>query len=124
MATVKMTSENAESLIINNQIVLVDFYADWCQPCKRFAPIFEALSETHKDLIFAKVDTEAQQELAAMFEIKSIPTIAAFKEQKMIFLQPGMLPEQAMEELISKIKELDLAAAVKAAEAAVVEEQK
>ena len=108
MATIEMTSENLDSTIENNDIVLIDFWADWCGPCKSFAPVFTAAAEKHTDVAFAKVDTEAQQTLAGQFGIRSIPTIAAFREKVMVFMQPGALPASALEELIGQIKGLDM----------------
>lgn len=108
MATIEMTPENLDSTIENNDIVLIDFWAEWCGPCKSFAPVFTAASEKHADVAFAKVDTEAQQTLAGQFGIRSIPTIAAFREKVMVFMQPGALPATAFEELINQIKGLDM----------------
>ncbi|MCK5546935.1 MAG: thioredoxin [Rhodospirillaceae bacterium] len=108
MATIEMTQENLDSTIESNDIVLIDFWAEWCGPCKSFGPVFTAASEKHTDVAFAKVDTEAQQMLAGQFGIRSIPTIAAFREKVMVFMQPGALPETALEELIGQIKGLDM----------------
>lgn len=109
MATIHLTTENFEETIEKNPIVVIDYYADWCGPCKAFAPIFEKASEAHTDVVFAKVDTEAQTELAAAFDIRSIPTLMVFREKILIFAQPGMLPAAAFEELLGKVKELDMA---------------
>ena len=109
MATIHLTTENFEDTIEKNDIVVIDYYADWCGPCKAFAPIFEKASEQHTDVVFAKVDTEAQTELAAAFDIRSIPTLMVFREKILIFAQPGMLPGDAFEELLGKVKELDMA---------------
>lgn len=109
MATIHLTTENFEETIEKNPIVVIDYYADWCGPCKAFAPIFEKASEAHPDVVFAKVDTEAQTELAAAFDIRSIPTLMVFREKILIFAQPGMLPAAAFEELLGKVKELDMA---------------
>ena len=87
---------------------VIDFYADWCGPCKSFAPIYDAVSEKHDDVVFAKVNTEDEQELAASFQIRSIPTLMIFREQVVIFSQAGMLPESALEEIIAKTRELDM----------------
>lgn len=108
MATIALTMDNFESTIETNDIVLIDFWADWCGPCKMFGPIFEDLSNKHTDVAFAKVDTEAEQTLAAQFGIQSIPTVAAFREKVLVFAQPGALPAEAMEELISQLKALDM----------------
>ena len=108
MATIAMTMDNLESTIENNDIVLIDFWADWCGPCKMFGPIFENLSNTHVDIVFAKVDTEAEQALAAQFGIQSIPTVAAFRENILVFAQPGALPAEALEELIKQLRALDM----------------
>jgi thioredoxin 1 len=104
----EITKDNFSEVIENNNIVLVDFWATWCGPCKTFAPIFEAAAKENPDITFAKVNTEDQQELAAYFQIRSIPTLMAFREQIIVFSQPGMLPETAMQQLISQIKELDM----------------
>ena len=108
MATLALTADNLESTIENNDIVLIDFWADWCGPCKMFGPIFEAASEKYSDVTFAKCDTEAEQVVAAQFGIQSIPTVAAFREQVLVFAQPGALPEEALEELIKQLKALDM----------------
>lgn len=108
MATIAMTMDNFESTIDGNDIVLIDFWADWCGPCKMFGPIFEGLSNQHADIAFAKVDTEAEQTLAAQFGIQSIPTVAAFREKILVFAQPGALPAEAMEELIKQLRALDM----------------
>lgn len=108
MATIALTMDSLESTIASNDIVLIDFWAEWCGPCKSFGPIFEELSNKHQDVAFAKVDTEAEQTLAAQFGIQSIPTVAAFRDQVLIFAQPGALPAEALEELIGQIKGLDM----------------
>ncbi|HEY9081138.1 thioredoxin [Magnetovibrio sp.] len=108
MATIALTADNLESTIENNDIVLIDFWAEWCGPCKMFGPIFEATSEKHADVTFAKCDTEAEQVVAAQFGIQSIPTVAAFREQVLVFAQPGALPQEALEELIKQLKALDM----------------
>lgn len=108
MATVNLTKDTFEETVLNNDIVLVDFWADWCGPCKMFAPTYEKVSENHDGVVFAKVDTEAEQELAAYFQIRSIPTLMIFRDQIGIFSQPGALPETALEDLIKQTKELDM----------------
>ena len=107
MATQALTAENFDT-VAGQGTVLVDFWADWCAPCKRFAPIFESSSEKHPDIVFAKVDTEAEQELAAQFEIRSIPTIMAIRDGVIVFAQPGMLPESSLESLIEQVQALDM----------------
>ena len=108
MATIDLTKDNFEQAIQDNKIILLDFWATWCGPCKQFGPVFEAASEEHQDVVFAKVNTEEEQELAAQFQIRSIPTLMAIKEQVIVFSQPGALPASALSEIIGKIKELDM----------------
>jgi len=108
MATVDLTSDNFDEIVGNNDFVIIDFWAPWCGPCKSFAPIYEAVSEKHENVVFAKVNTEDQTELASHFQIRSIPTLMIFREQIVIFSQPGMLPEEAFGELISKAGELNM----------------
>ncbi|MBN2527485.1 MAG: thioredoxin [Deltaproteobacteria bacterium] len=108
MATQQLTAKNLESLITDSNILFIDFWADWCGPCKMFGPTFEAASEKNGDIVFAKCDTEAHQDVAAQFGIRSIPTLAVFKEGIMIFQQPGALPPAALDELVEKVKELDM----------------
>jgi thioredoxin 1 len=108
MATVNLTKDTFEDTVLNNDIVLVDFWADWCGPCKSFAPTYEKVSEKHEGVVFAKVDTEAEQELASHFQIRSIPTLMIFREKVGIFSQPGALPENALEDLIEQAQGLDM----------------
>ncbi len=108
MATVDLTQDTLQSTIADNGIVIIDFWAPWCGPCKSFAPVYDAVSEKHDDVVFAKVNTEDQQELAASFQIRSIPTLMIFRDQIAIFSQAGMLPESALEEVITKTRELDM----------------
>jgi thioredoxin 1 len=108
MATVDLTHENFISAIGDNDIVLVDFWATWCGPCRQFAPVFESMSESHPDIVFAKVNTEEQQQLAAQFQIRSIPTLMVFREQIIVFSQPGALPPAGLQSVIEKVAALDM----------------
>lgn len=108
MATVELTKDNFDQIVGGNDFVIVDYWASWCGPCQNFAPIYEEASEKHPDIVFAKVNTEEQQELAAHFQIRSIPTLMIFRDQIVIFSQPGMMPANAFEELIGKARELDM----------------
>ena len=108
MAAIELTNENFQNTIDNNDVVLIDFWASWCGPCQSFGPVFEAASEKNPDMVFAKVNTEEQMELAAYFQVRSIPMLAIFKEQIMVFAQPGALPGSALDQLIEQVKELDM----------------
>jgi thioredoxin 1 len=108
MATVDITKDNLQETIANNDIVIIDFWAPWCGPCKSFAPIYDTVSEKHADVVFGKVNTEDEQELAASFQIRSIPTLMIFRSQIAIFSQAGMLPESALQEVIEKTRALDM----------------
>jgi thioredoxin len=112
MATIALGAENFEDTVTTNEIVLVDFWASWCGPCRQFAPVFEQASEQHPDIVFGKVDTEAEQALAAAAQITSIPTLMAFKGGTLVFSQPGALPAAMLDQLITGVRELDLAAAM------------
>ncbi|MEJ2722338.1 MAG: thioredoxin domain-containing protein [bacterium] len=108
MAHFELTEKNLEETIKNNQILFIDFWADWCSPCKMFAPVFKQTAERHPDIAFASCDTQAQPKVAAMFRISSIPTLAVFKEQVLVFQQAGALPESVLEEVVQKSIELDM----------------
>jgi thioredoxin 1 len=108
MATVELTGQNFESVVGGADMVLVDFWASWCGPCRTFAPVFDRASEKHSDAVFGKVDTDAETELAQQFSISSIPTLMVIRDNIVLYAQPGALPEPALEELITKARELDM----------------
>jgi thioredoxin len=108
VATVELSEESLEKTVIENDIVIIDFWAPWCGPCKSFGPIYEEVSEKHPDIVFAKVNTEAEQAIAAHFQIRSIPTLMIFREQIVLFSEAGMLPASGLEQVIQQVKELDM----------------
>lgn len=109
MASLALTHDNFEQMVTGNRMVIIDFWASWCAPCNVFAPIFEDASERHADVVFAKVNTEEEQELAAIFNIRSIPTLMLFRGKEILFAQAGALPPAALEELLTKAKDIDVA---------------
>jgi thioredoxin 1 len=109
VATVELTKDNFEQTVNENPMVIVDFWAPWCGPCRGFAPVYEKASETHQDVVFAKVNTDEQQELAGAFQIRSIPTLMVFREKVILFQQAGALPGQALEQVITQAKTIDMA---------------
>jgi len=109
MATVDLNKDNFEQTVNDNPIVIVDFWAPWCGPCRGFAPVFEKASETHTDVVFGKINSDEQQELAAAFNIRSIPTLMVFREKVLLFQQAGALPGQALEQVLTQAKALDMA---------------
>ncbi len=108
MSTLELTKDNFNEVVEKNDFVLIDFWAAWCGPCRGFAPVYDKAAEDNPDLVFAKVDTEAQQELAGAFEIRSIPTLMIIRDRTVVFSQPGALPASALEDLIKQARELDM----------------
>ena len=108
MPVVELTKENFESVITSNPTVVVDYWAPWCGPCRGFAPIFERVAEANPDVVFAKVNTDDEQEIASHFQIRSIPTLMVFRDRIIVFSQPGALPQNALEQVVAKAKELDM----------------
>ena len=108
MATVELSKENFEQVVTANPMVVVDFWAPWCGPCKGFAPVFEGASEQHQDVVFAKVNTDVEQEIAGAFGIRSIPTLMVFREKVLLFQQAGALPASALEQVLEQAKTLDM----------------
>lgn len=108
MPTIELTSANFDEVVTTNDIVLVDFWAEWCGPCRMFGPIFEQAAEENPDLVFGKVDTEAAQDLAAGFGIQSIPTLMVIREQIVLFAQPGALPKASLDDLVRQVREVDM----------------
>lgn len=108
MAVVELTKENFEQVVTGNSTVVVDYWAPWCGPCRGFAPVFEKVAEAHPDVVFAKVNTDEEQEIAAHFQIRSIPTLMVFRDTIIVFSQPGALPQGSFEQVVAKVKGLDM----------------
>ena len=108
MALEQLTSANFNEKVSSNEIVILDFWAEWCGPCKQFGPIFEKVASEYPDILFGKINTEEEQELAGMFQIRSIPTVAIMREGIVVFMQPGLIPEEGLKDLIKQVKELDM----------------
>jgi thioredoxin 1 len=108
MSVVQLTKDNFEQVVTSNPTVVVDFWAPWCGPCRGFAPIFDKVAEANPDAVFAKVNTDEEQEIAAHFQIRSIPTLMVFRDQVIVFSQPGALPQGALEQVVSRSKALDM----------------
>ncbi len=109
MAVLELNEQNFEEVILNNDFVVIDFWAPWCGPCKGFAPVYDAASEKHEGIVFAKVNTEEHQTLAGHFQIRSIPTLVIFREKVIIYAQPGALPASGFDDLLARAKEVDMA---------------
>jgi thioredoxin 1 len=108
MPVMELTKENFENVVTSNGTVIVDYWAPWCGPCRGFAPVFERVAEANPDVVFAKVNTDDEQEIAAHFQIRSIPTLMVFRDQIIVFSQPGALPQNALEQVVAKAKTLDM----------------
>ena len=108
MSTVELTAANFDQVVSENDFVIIDFWAGWCMPCRQFAPTYEKVSENHDDIVFASVDTEAEQQLAAAFDVRSIPTLAVIRDKTVIYAQPGALPEKTLEDLIQQARDIDM----------------
>jgi len=108
MAVMELTQENFEQVVTSNSTVIVDYWAPWCGPCRGFAPVFERVADANPDVVFAKVNTDDEQEIAAHFQIRSIPTLMVFRDQVIVFSQPGALPQNALEQVVAKAKSLDM----------------
>ena len=108
MAVMELTKDNFEQVVTSNATVIVDYWAPWCGPCRGFAPVFERVAEANPDVVFAKVNTDDEQEIAQHFQIRSIPTLMVFREQIIVFSQPGALPQNALEQIVEKAKTLDM----------------
>lgn len=108
MPSVELTKANFEAVVTGDNVVIVDFWAPWCGPCRAFAPVFESVSDQHADVVFGKVNTEEERELAAAFQIRSIPTLMALREKVILYSEPGAMPEHALQELVEKLKTVDM----------------